>query len=125
MEITGKLKVKNEVQVVTQTFSKREFVIKTNEQYPQFISIELHADKVDLIDPYVIGEEIKVHINLRGREWISPQNESKYFNTIVAWRIERIVNSNTQEPQKPFTAAAEANSFVDVGEENETDPLPF
>ena len=37
---------------------------------------------------YSIGEPVKVSINLRGREWVNPQGETKYFNSIQGWRIE-------------------------------------
>jgi hypothetical protein len=124
MKISGHIKVINEIQQISANFQKREFVIETNEQYPQTILLELHGDKVDLIDVYSVGEEIDVSINIRGREWLNPQGESKFFNTIVAWRIERISNSTPPEPQKPFTAASEPNSFVDENEKD-TDDLPF
>ena len=89
MEIKGTLKVIRDIQQVSANFQKREFVIETQEQYPQTIALELHGDKVDIIDAYGIGESVTVAINLRGREWINPQGEAKYFNTIVAWKIQR------------------------------------
>ena len=89
MDITGILKVKSEPQQVSEKFKKREFVITDNSsQYPQHISFQLTQDKCSLLDQYKIGAEIKVHFNLRGREWTSPQGEIKYFNSLEAWRIE-------------------------------------
>ncbi len=89
MDITGILKVKGEAQQVSEKFKKREFVLSDNSsQYPQHISFQLTQDKCNLIDQYKVGDEIKVHFNLRGREWTSPKNEVKYFNTLEAWRIE-------------------------------------
>jgi hypothetical protein len=89
MDITGILKVKGEAQQVSEKFKKREFVLSDNSsQYPQHISFQLTQDKCNLIDQYNVGDEIKVHFNLRGREWTSPKNEVKYFNTLEAWRIE-------------------------------------
>ncbi|MGQ0829764.1 MAG: DUF3127 domain-containing protein [Bacteroidota bacterium] len=94
MDITGILKVKNEAQQVSEKFKKREFVITDNSsQYPQHISFQLTQDKCSLLDQYKVGDELKIHFNLRGREWTSPKNEIKYFNTLEAWRIETI-NSN-------------------------------
>lgn len=94
MEITGTLKLKTETQSFgTNGFQKRDFVITTDEQYPQHINIELHKDKCNLIDSYNIGDVLTVGINLRGREWISPEGESKYFNTLVAWKISKIVKN--------------------------------
>jgi hypothetical protein len=93
MDITGILKVKEEAQQVSDKFRKREFVLTDNSsQYPQHISFQLTQDKCNLIDAIAVGSEIKVHFNLRGREWTSPKGEVKYFNTLEAWRIEVVQN---------------------------------
>lgn len=79
-------------------FRKREVVVTTDEQYPQHIMIEFTQDKCDLLNNYRVGEPVKVSINLRGREWVNPQGETKYFNSIQGWRIEKIdtvVSNNT------------------------------
>lgn len=95
MQIKGKLKVINEVNQVTDSFRKREFVITDDStQYPQNIIVQLSQDKCTLIDGYSVGSEVTVSINLRGREWTSPTGEVRYFNTIEAWKIE----GETQAP---------------------------
>lgn len=94
MDITGILKVKGDVQQVSEKFKKREFVITDNSsQYPQHILFQLVQDKTNLLDTYNVGDEIKVYFNLRGREWNSPQGEVKYFNSMDAWRLEGVSNS--------------------------------
>jgi hypothetical protein len=90
MEVSGKIKYKSGDIQVSESFKKSELVVTTDEQYPQHILIEFHQDKCDLIAPYKIGESVKVSINLRGREWVNPQGEPKYFNSIQGWRIERL-----------------------------------
>ncbi|TAF63258.1 MAG: DUF3127 domain-containing protein, partial [Flavobacterium sp.] len=77
MEVLGRVKVINPVQQVSASFKKREVVVTTDEQYPQHISIEFQQDKTDLLNSYAVGEPVKVSINLRGREWVSPQGEVK------------------------------------------------
>ena len=90
MEITGTLKMKSDVQEISEKFKKRDFVLTDNSsQYPQHISLQLTQDKCGLIDNVNIGDELKVSINLKGREWTSPKGEVKYFNTIEAWKIEK------------------------------------
>lgn len=89
MEVIGAIKVINPEQQVSASFRKREMVVTTDEQYPQHILIEFAQDKCDLLDSYKPGENVKVGINLRGREWVNPEGESKYFNQIQGWRIER------------------------------------
>lgn len=121
MDITGILKVKGAAQQVSEKFKKRDFVLTDNSsQYPQHISFQLTQDKTNLIDNYAVGSEIKVHFNLRGREWTSPQGEIKYFNTLEAWRIEggagaaagASSSSNKMENvSETFTAAAEGDDL--------------
>lgn len=91
MEITGILKVKFDTQAVSDKFKKREFVLTTEEgtPYPQHLSIQLTQDKCDLLNNFNEGDKLSVNINLRGREWNSPQG-IKYFNTIEAWRISKL-----------------------------------
>lgn len=90
MEITGKVKFISQDIQVSSSFTKRELVVTTDEQYPQHILINFVQDKCDLIDKLEIGNEVKVSINLKGREWISPQGETKYFNDIQGWRAEKL-----------------------------------
>jgi hypothetical protein len=122
MDITGILKVKGEAQQVSEKFKKREFVLTDNSsQYPQHISFQLTQDKCNLIDNYAVGSEIKVHFNLRGREWTSPKNEVKYFNTLEAWRIENGgVAANNSSSSNNMNSVAE--TFTASSQE---DDLPF
>lgn len=96
MQVTGNIKVIKETVQATDTFKKREFVITTNDMYPQDILIQMVQDKVGLLDAYKVGQDVTVSINLRGREWTSPQGEVKYFNTIEGWRIEEATDGANQ-----------------------------
>ena len=33
------------------------------------------------------GDKIVLAYNLRGREWVNPQGETKYFNTLEVWKM--------------------------------------
>ena len=125
MEVQGSIKVIGEVQEISATFKKRELVVSTDEQYPQTLSIEFVQDKTDLLNKFEIGQNVKVGINLRGREWENPQTkEIKYFNSIQGWRIELLENSNSADDLppldnlSPFEPASETN-------DEELDDLPF
>ena len=124
MEVTGKIKVVNAEQQISAAFKKRELVVTTDEQYPQHIMIEFTQDKCDLLNNYNAGEAVKVSINLRGREWVSPQNETKYFNSIQGWRIERL-QAETASNQAPPMPAAEAFEPAQSFKEEDHDDLPF
>ena len=125
MEVQGSIKVIGEVQEISATFKKRELVVSTDEQYPQTLSIEFIQDKTDLLNKFEIGQNVKVGINLRGREWENPQTkEIKYFNSIQGWRIELLENSNSDDELppldnlSPFEPASETN-------DEDLDDLPF
>lgn len=114
MEVQGKVKMIGETQTFgSNGFRKRELVVTTEEQYPQHILVEFVQDKCDLLNSYKVGQDVKVNINLRGREWVNPQGETKYFNSIQGWRIEGTGSSNTNTPQ------------VNQPTENPDDDLPF
>jgi hypothetical protein len=86
--IKGKLKIKGETKEFGNNgFTKREIVIETVETYPQSILIEFIKDKCSLIDGHQVGDELEVSINIQGREWVSPQGETKYFNSLQGWKI--------------------------------------
>jgi translation initiation factor IF-3 len=119
MEISGKIKVLNDTQNIGEKgFRKREVVLTTEEQYPQDILIEFIQDKCELLNNYRVGHEVKISLNLRGREWINPEGIIKYFNSIQGWRIEKL------ESQKEETTAKqeEPPSFLD---EDDNLDLPF
>ena len=125
MDVQGSIKVIGEVQEISATFKKRELVVSTDEQYPQTLSIEFIQDKTDLLNKFEIGQNVKVGINLRGREWENPQTkEIKYFNSIQGWRIELLENSNSDndlpplDNLSPFEPASETN-------DEDLDDLPF
>ena len=120
MEVIGRVKVINPVQQVSATFKKRELVVTTEEQYPQHIMIEFTQDKTD-----TPGEQVKVSINLRGREWVNPQGETKYFNSIQGWRIEKMQAEAPAAPQMPPMPAAQAFEPATNFNEEEHDDLPF
>jgi hypothetical protein len=122
LEAVGSIRMLGEAKNVGNgSFLKRELVITTLEQYPQHVLIEFVQDKCDLLDKYKVGDNVKVSINLRGREWVDPQGVTKYFNAIQGWRIEK-QESNEPTPQPKGT---QEGATVGKGTEEEADDLPF
>ena len=100
MEIQGRIKTIFATESVGQNgFQKRDLVITTEEQYPNDIIIQFTHSKCALLDTLQVGQKVKVHFYLQGREWTSPQGEIKYFNTVVGWKIELIQTTNVAQPQ--------------------------
>lgn len=103
MELNGKIKMIGPVKEYgSNGFKKREFVIETDEQYPQTILLELVQDKCEIVDKFKVGEWVTAHINIRGREWTNPEGETRYFNSINAWRLE--ANSTAAVNETPVQA---------------------
>jgi hypothetical protein len=120
-EINGKLVEKFETQNVTASFRKREFVIEKTEstggrEFTEVIKFQLSQDRCDLIDPYQLNEEIKIHFNIKGRKW-EKDGRVSYFTNLEAWRIEKVA-ANVQDDIPP------QHSIDDIPPEAEDD-LPF
>ncbi len=123
MEVTGKIKKIDETKTFGASgFRKREMVVTTNEQYPQMLMIEFVQDKCDLLDNYKEGQDVKVSINLRGREWINPEGKAVYFNSIQGWRIEAGQAEGSEIPPMAPLDNLETTSKVN---DSEPDDLPF
>jgi len=123
VEVQGKIKLLGEIKTYGDNgFRKREVVITTQEQYPQHLLIEFIQDRCELLDSFNVGENVKISINLRGREWVNPEGETKYFNSIQGWRIEAQSNIASEMPPMP-----PPESFQPADDEiNEVDDdLPF
>lgn len=125
MEVQGKIKMIGETQTFgSNGFKKREVVVTTEEQYPQHIMIEFVQDKTDLLNNFQEGQPVKIGVNLRGREWVNPQGETKYFNSIQGWRIENLAAGNNAGNTPPVPPAEHFESAKNLNDE-EFDDLPF
>jgi hypothetical protein len=127
MEVTGRVKMIDQTKEVgSGGFKKRDIVVTTDEQYPQHILVQFVQDKCDLLNNYQVGDQVKIDINLRGREWTNQQGETVYFNTIQGWRIGKLQvdapSNNTSNPPMP---AAETFAPATNLNEEEPDDLPF
>lgn len=122
-EVVGKLHKKFETESKTSTFQARDFVIEVADgNYPQMIKFQLVQDRCGLIDAHNEGDEIKVHFDLRGREW-----NGKYFTNLNAWRIESASSSESTPSAPPPSDLG--NSFPSADDEPaqqmNDDDLPF
>jgi hypothetical protein len=86
-EVKGTIKEIRPTQVVSEKYKKREFILTTEEKYPQDVLFQLSQDNCDLVNIFKDGDKVVLAYNLRGKGWINPQGETKYFNTLEVWRI--------------------------------------
>lgn len=117
--LTGELKVINDVQQISDSFKKREFVVvDASGQYAQTILFQAVQDRCELLDRFKVGDQVEVTFFLRGREWTNPKDgQVKFFNSLDAWKIEAAGAGNSG----PMTSVENAETFVAEGD----DDLPF
>lgn len=116
MEITGTIKNIGTTEFVGNNgFQKRELILLTTEEYPQTILIQFTQSKCALLDTLQVGQKVKVHFNLQGREWTSPQGEVKYFNTVVGWKIELIQTTNVAQHTQQYQQAPQGYAQAPQG----------
>lgn len=101
-ELTGTLHKVANTQQITDTFKKRDFSVKTDEQYPQVINFQLVQDKVSELDKISLGAQVTVSFNLRGKEFADKSTgEMKSITNLQAWKI-----TAAQSEQESYMAAA-------------------
>ena len=126
MEISGKIKWLDETKTYGNNgFRKREVVVTTEERYPQHILVEFVQDKCDLLNSFQLGQNVKIGINLRGREWVNPQGETKYFNSVQGWRIEAVGTAAASSQEMPPMPPASAFEAAPEKDNEVEDDLPF
>lgn len=95
MEVKGIIIHLFSEQVVSEKFKKREFVLKTIEQYPQEVKFQCVNDKTSILNFAKVGDEVLVKFNLAGKSWTSKEGKKDWFNSLNAWKIEMEGNTAT------------------------------
>jgi len=104
-EITGTIKVIQETQTFDSGFAKREFVITTEDKYPQDVKLEFVKDKVSELDAYDTGDQVTVAFNIRGNEY-----KDRYYVNLSAWKISKAEGAPASAPE-PVVVADESMPF--------------
>jgi hypothetical protein len=92
-EMTGKIKKIFDQQDFPSGFYKQEFVVTTDEKFPQDVKLSCLKEKVEALQNFKEGDSVQVSFNVNGREW----NE-KYFVDLTAWKIDA---AGAQAPKGP------------------------
>ena len=82
--VTGTVYNVGEIITFDSGFTKREFVIETDDQYPQKIKLELLKDATALVDESMLGEKVTASFDLQGREY-----DGKFYTNVKCWKIEK------------------------------------
>jgi hypothetical protein len=126
LELEGKIYRIDATVQVSDTFSKREFIVETDEQYKQYIMFQMTKDKCSVLDGYKKGDAVKVSYNLQGRLWSNPMGDEKCFNTLQSWLISKL-DTSKQSPAAN-TATTQTNPQQAGGTlpgESDDEQLPF
>ncbi len=83
-QLSGRIKTVMDQVTFPSGFTKREFVVTTEDKFPQDIKLELIKDKCALVDGFASGEEVTVSFNIRGNE-----NNGRYYVNLQAWKIDK------------------------------------
>jgi|TARA_R110000765_G_scaffold147978_1_gene250469 hypothetical protein len=114
-EATGTLYKISDVQQITDSFRKREFVLEMIDgAYTQLIPFQLTQDNCVKVDDMLPGTEVKVTFNLRGREWINKEGNAKYFGSLDAWKVDRVAHETPAPAATPQREAAPTASNDDL-----------
>ena len=123
IKITGQVYHVGQVEQVSEKFRKREFVIKTNEQYPQLVLLQVVNDRCELLDSLRLNDNVDAFINIRGREWTDRNGARKFFNTLEAWQVTFASISNRPEVQAPPIPQHPAPQYQQPQQQTNYDPL--
>lgn len=124
MELNVKIYSIGETNVVSDKFKKRDFIVVTDEQYVQYLNLQMNQDKCEILNKYSVGQNVKVHLNLKGRLWTNKEGVEVAFNILECWRIEE----DKEESQAPILPPAQdvfppiANADLNADDDND---MPF
>ena len=84
-EMVGAIKVVLEPMSFPSGFTKREFVLVMEDDYPQDIKFACVKEKCSLLDNVVPGDRVKVSFRIRGNLF-----KERYFVDLQAYRIDKM-----------------------------------
>ena len=87
-------------------------------QYPKTMVFDVSGQKIQEL-AIAVGEEVKVYLNCNVREY--PQGSGKFFNSIDAWKVERI-GTQQMAPQPQYQPAPK--SYAPAGWQPAPQPIP-
>lgn len=121
MDFSGKviavLPVKSGTSKAGNPWMVQEYVIESNEMYPKKMCFDVFGeDKIKQFD-IKVGDELTVSFDIDAREW-----QGRWFNSIRAWRVERVSNAGAPGAPVPPPMPTEQPEFL---QGNDNDDLPF
>jgi len=75
-------------------FKKREFVVKTEEQYPEIVKLEFINENVETLERFSLNEVVTVAFVVKGNE-----HNGKFYNNLRAIAICEYIDSRVEKEQ--------------------------
>ena len=107
-EACGTIKTILEPKTFASGFVKREFVLETEDDYPQTVLFECIKQQCGLLDPVAVNDRVRVAFRLRGREY-----KDRFFVNLEAVGIEKMGADGTSV------------TVDEAPPPSEDDPMPF
>lgn len=110
-ELKGTVVALGEEKQFDSGFRKRDLVVDVsqNPQYPSPVPFTFKKDRVNLLTPVKVGDQVTIKFSVDGRKWDGP-NGTKYFTDLTGWGI--TVNVQSAAPESP--AAVKTAKSADV-----------
>jgi hypothetical protein len=121
-KITGRIVRIDPMEVKSATLSLRQFVIQTEEEYPQTLLFQTKNERTALLDRVRVGQEITLWFSVKGNEW-----NDKVIINLNCYKIEGVelpVRGAQTPSTVPQTNQGQA-SDVSSGPALNEDGLPF
>ena len=100
-------------------WKSQEFVIENHDQYPRKMCFDVFgADKIEQFN-IQMGEELTVSFDVDARQW-----NDRWFNSIRAWKVERVSAGAPMSPGAPVPPPA-PSATPDFTPGDAKDDLPF
>lgn len=127
MQVQGRIHTAFAEAQVTQRFKKREFVLELDaaSRYPQLVLFQLTGDRCAVLDDFGAGDTVNVEFSLRGREWKSPKGETRYFNSLEVWSIERAGEEGEPRSAGGASGGRASRSDDEPPPHTDDDEIPF
>lgn len=102
-----------ETKVFDSGFQKRDVIVdlSDNPQYPSPVPFTFKKDRVALLTPVKVGDQVTVKFSVDGRKWDGP-NGTRYFTDLTGWGI--TVNVQSAAPAPAAVSQAKGADVIKV-----------
>jgi hypothetical protein len=136
MKSTGEIVAIFPLRQVTEKFAVRDFAVKIaegNPKYPQTVLFQAQGEEaLDTLAGCAEMDYVEVEWELKGRAWTNKEGETKYFNTVRAFKIHDVrlsspgdTKGDAPTPPRPQPSTKTAPPPKDAQESLDSDLMPF